>query len=129
MNPILKAKRLAKQIAKQQDMPLKSALVQLAQQEGFATWPEYKKNIDDFWYKKSSPFLNSWFASYTEAKAFQVEEGGYLLTYKGQFFVAQADYIEFIGLNPEDPIWPILKYDLTSTNALEKFFKRYGKAS
>lgn len=46
---------------------------------------------------------NIWSASYEEARAIHAQHGGYLLAYKRQFLIVDRDYIESLGLEPEDP--------------------------
>ncbi|MFG1492694.1 hypothetical protein [Halobacteriovorax sp. ZH4_bin.1] len=127
MNPVLTAKREAKKFAKLNGIPLKQAQKQLAYQNGYSDWKSYKNRIDTFWYQKSSPFLTHWFAKYSEAKNYQKENGGYLLTFRGQFFVAQKEYILHMGLDPDDSVWELIDFDVSSNNSLEKFFKYQGK--
>lgn len=125
MNDVLKAKEQAKKISKDKKIKLKDALTMIAKENKFDSWKSYKNYLDTFWYQNSSPFLNHWFATHSEAEAFRQTNGGYLLTYKGQYFVASAEYIEFIGLDAQDPIWPSINYDVSSPNALEKFQNYY----
>ena len=49
--------------------------------------------------------LNRWFANYAEASASLETEGGYLLPYKGQFFVTLSEGIRDLGIDPDDPDW------------------------
>lgn len=125
MHPILKVKRESKALAKTNGISHKQALYQIAFQNGFSSWTEYRSYIDTYWYPKMSSFLNIWFSNYSEAKNYLLENGGYLLTYKGKYFIANSDYIEYIGFNPNDPVWKQVNFDLSSNNALEKFFKYY----
>ncbi len=50
-------------------------------------------------------FLNRWFTSYEAARTSLEAEGGYLLPYQNQVFVAEAGAIHELGLDPEDPDW------------------------
>lgn len=127
MHPILQAKREAKRIAQLNGIKLKQAQKQLAYQNGFSNWESYKKHIDIFWYQKSSPFLTHWFATFDEAKCYQQQNHGYLLTYRGQYLVVDKDYIQYIGFDPDDPVWVIIDFDVSSNNSLEKFFKYHQK--
>jgi len=128
MNSIIKAKKEAKQISKNKKVKLKEALEILAKENNYHDWKSYKNSLDTFWYEKGSPILNVWFATHSEASDFREKEGGYLLTYKGQYFVASRDYIEYIGLDPDDSVWAAIKYDVSSSSALEKFQKYYDKS-
>ena len=125
MSSILEAKEQAKKISKVKKVKLKEALLIIAKENDFPDWKSYKNSLDTFWYQKSSPFLNHWFAKHVEAKDFQKLNGGYLLTYKGQYFVASKDYIEHLGLDPLDTVWKAINYDVSSANAIDKFHNYY----
>lgn len=56
-------------------------------------------------------FLNRWFTVYEEARTALEAEGGYLLPYRGQFFVTVAGAIEELGLDPHDPDWRRIGWD------------------
>jgi len=55
--------------------------------------------------------LNRWFTSYTEASSSLASEGGFLLPYKGQFFVTLREGIRELGLDPDDPDWERIGWD------------------
>ena len=55
--------------------------------------------------------LNAWFTSYEEARASLDAGGGYLLPYKGQFFVTQSEGIRELGLDPNDPDWALIGWN------------------
>lgn len=58
------------------------------------------------WYQPDlDVFLNRWFSSYEEARRSLEAEGGYLLPYRRQYFVCEAEVISALGLDPEDPDW------------------------
>ena len=128
MSSISKAKEKAKKISKSKKIKLKDALTLVAKEKSFTDWKSYKDSLDTFWYRDTSPFLNHWFSKYKEAKEFQKKEGGFLLTFKGHYFVASRDYIEYLGIDPDDPIWKAIDYDVSFTSALEKFHNYYQKA-
>ena len=56
-------------------------------------------------------FLNRWFNTYEEARASLDAEGGFLLPYADQFFVASAGAIRELGLDPDDPDWARIGWD------------------
>jgi len=63
-------------------------------------------NSDKFWYQANlDVFLNRWFANYQEARLALDREGGFLLPYRKHFFVCEADVIQALGLEPNDPDW------------------------
>jgi hypothetical protein len=125
MNKILKAKEEARKISKKSKLKLKDALVLIAKENQFSDWKSYKDSIDTYWYQSSSPFLNHWFVKHSEAFEFKAKSGGYLLTYKGQYFIASKEYIEFLGLDPDDSVWEAINYDVSSSAALQKFNDYY----
>jgi hypothetical protein len=55
--------------------------------------------------------LNAWFTRYEEARASLEAGGGYLLPYKGQFFVTQSEGIRELGLDPDDSDWARIGWD------------------
>ena len=56
-------------------------------------------------------FLNEWHADYRAARTSLERSGGYLLTYGTQFFIVQRDYIEALGLDPDDHRWERIGFD------------------
>ncbi len=123
MDLVLKAKSFAKKIAKEKQIKLKDALELISKENGFSSWKNYKNSLDVFWYRKMSPFLTNWFVTHDEASSFNKTFGGYLLTYKGQYFVVSKDYIRYIGLDPDDKIWEAIDYDVSTSLALNKLNK------
>jgi hypothetical protein len=71
-----------------------------------------EEEADKLWYpRRLDVFLNRWFANYEEARRSLLDEGGYLLPYKHQFFVCQAEAIQAMGLEPDDPDWERINWD------------------
>lgn len=67
---------------------------------------------ETIWYpRRLDVFLNRWFASYEDARKALETEGGYLLPYKRQFFVCEAEAIRAMGLEPDDPDWEKINRD------------------
>lgn len=67
---------------------------------------------DTLWYpSKLDVFLNHWFSNYEDARHARAGEGGYLLPYRHQFFVCQAEAIRVMGLDPCDPDWEKIGFD------------------
>jgi hypothetical protein len=56
-------------------------------------------------------FLNRWFSKYEEARRARESEGGFLLPYRHQFFVCQAEAVRVMGLDPDDPDWEKIGWD------------------
>ena len=48
---------------------------------------------------------NIWSAAYAEAAEIRAAHGGYLLAYKRQFLIVDRDYVDSMGLDPDDPDW------------------------
>ncbi|MBA3712838.1 MAG: hypothetical protein H0W76_10375 [Pyrinomonadaceae bacterium] len=64
------------------------------------------KDAGRLWYSGSMDvFLNRWFSSYEDARKSLESEGGFLLPYKHQFFVCEAEAIRTLGLTLDDPDW------------------------
>lgn len=56
-------------------------------------------------------FLNHWFPTYEEARAWRQAEGGYLFPHRGQFFVTGPAAVRELGLVPDDPNWEKIGWD------------------
>lgn len=76
---------------------------------------------------KSSPFWNVWSANYEEAAKIREEHGGYLLAYLKQFFVADADFIRHLGLDPDDADWKAIERDWPNAKDGEARARLYAK--
>lgn len=85
----------------------KHALNVIAMEKGFNNWSELKQQLPFI----KGGFLNHWFNTYDEAKAFLVSKGGYLLPYQKQFFICNKDYINHLGFDANDPDWNLIEYD------------------
>ncbi len=49
--------------------------------------------------------VNRWFTTYEAARASLETGGGYLLPYRGQYFVTEREGIRELGLDPDDTDW------------------------
>ena len=114
----------------------KDALLVIALENGFASWIELKNH---FYKILSSPFendyiggfLNPWFARYADAKSQQKLDGGYLLPFKKQYFLASEDYIKTLGFDPFDPDWNLIDWDWVKPKdqtALARLFQKWLKS-
>ncbi len=54
---------------------------------------------------------NIWSASYDDARSIRADTAGFLLPYKQQFQVVEAPYIAWLGLEPTDPDWEVIRRD------------------
>jgi hypothetical protein len=106
------------------DIKRKHALTVIALENGFTSWAALKAQISFI----VGGFLNKWFASYQEAKVEQQQQGGFLFPYKKQFFICEADYIERLGLNPNDPDWNAIGWDWANPSdkiAWQRLYKKW----
>ena len=63
------------------------------------------------WVPSMDAFLSHWFSLYEEARAFLNAEGGYLLPFEHQFFVATGEAVWELGLDPADADWARIGFD------------------
>jgi len=101
----------------------KHALAVIAIEKGFSSWADLKCQLPFI----CGGFLNQWFAHYDEAKAYQQLNGGFLLPFKNQFFICEADYIMNLGFDPEDADWKLIGYDWANPNNKEAWQRLYKK--
>lgn len=101
----------------------KQALAVIALEKGFASWSELKCQLPLI----RGGFLNFWFATYEEAKAYQKEKGGYLFPFKKQCFIVDEDYIRNLGFDPNDPDWQKIQFDWVKPQNKEAWKSLYRK--
>ncbi len=90
---------------------LKHALDVIALENGFSSWVNLK-----FYFMKTKTsilpagggFLHKWFSSYKEARANFTAINEFLFPYKKDFFIANAGYIDYIGLDITNPDWQLI---------------------
>jgi len=107
----------------QSDIKRKHALAVIAIEKGFKSWMDLKCQLPFV----RGGFLNQWFANYGEAKSYQQVNGGFLLPFKNQFFICDADYIINLGFNAEDPDWTLIGYDWANPSHKEAWQRLYQK--
>jgi hypothetical protein len=74
-------------------------------------------DFDKLWYQTNlDVFLNRWFSTYDDARRSLDGDGGFLLPYKKHFFVCEADVIQAMGLEPDDPDWERIGRDGAQPN-------------
>ena len=71
--------------------------------------------------------LNHWFAQYDDARAHVEANGGYLLAYKRYFFVADRDFVEALGFDPDDADWAAIGFDWARPKSVEARKRLYGR--
>jgi hypothetical protein len=80
------------------------------------------------WYQSDlDVFLNRWFSSYAEARKSLESEGGFLLPYKGQFFVCEAEVIRAMGLEPDDADWEKIGWDCAQPMDMQAYQRLHEK--
>lgn len=102
---------------------LKHALAVVASEHGFDSWTLLKAAADrapsagpsegspEMYEPGFDVLLNAWFARYDEARRALERHGGFLLPYRSQFLVCEAEGIRLLGLDPEDPDWELIGRD------------------
>lgn len=101
----------------------KHVLLLIAQENGFECWVDLKCQIPFI----RGGYLNHWFSSYQEAKAYQEKHGGYLLPYKKQCFLCEKNYIANLGFNSDDPDWAAIGFDWVKPNDEDAWRRLYQK--
>jgi len=108
-------------VAARERVRLKHALAVVAEENGAPSWPELKRRLEaraasaalpPFHCPRLESLLNRWFTSHAEARASLRELGGYLLPFREQCFVTEAEGIRALGLEPDDPDWVAVGFDL-----------------
>ncbi len=110
----------------QADIKRKHALAVIASEKGFNSWSDLKCQLPFI----RGGFLNHWFASYDKAKAYQRLNGGFLLPFKNQFFICDADYIDNLGFDSNDRDWMLIDFDWQKPNnnaAWQRLYKKWMK--
>ena len=111
----------------QKDIKRKHALLLIAVENGFNSWLDLKIQVHFI----VGGYLNSWFTNYIEAKSHLKTAGGFLLPYKKQFFICNANYINQIGFESDDPDWKHIGYDWVvpeDKNAWQRLYKKWSKS-
>ncbi|HEX5050580.1 MAG TPA: hypothetical protein VFZ65_02300 [Planctomycetota bacterium] len=61
--------------------------------------------------ERMSSYQNRWFVDHAAAAASLRAEGGYLLPFRRQFFVASREAVAELGIDPDDPDWARIGFD------------------
>ena len=105
---------------------LRHCLNQAAREVGFAHWEHARAVLgglaardDDmgtFWHApRTGILLNLWLARYEEARAaLAADPRAFLLPYRRQFMVVQADFIQELGVDAQHPAWAEATHDLVA---------------
>lgn len=110
---------------------LRHCLNQAARDAGFAHWEHARAVLggmaapgDDmgtFWHApRTGILLNLWLARYAQARAaLEADPAAFLLPYRRQFMVVQADFIRELGMDGEHPAWAETAHDLVAAYGSE----------
>jgi hypothetical protein len=110
----------------QSNIKRKHALMASAIENGFKSWIDLKIQMPFI----RGGFLNKWFAHYPEANSHLQSNGGFLLPYKNHFFICDANYIKYLGLEPDNLDWQLIGYDWehpNDKNAWQRLYKKWMK--
>ena len=115
----------------------KHALWLVAREFGFQTWNQAKAVLSgeegdhDFgtllYPKQCFAYLNHWYANHGEASKCRELQGGFLLVYKRQYLVVEAQYIRSLGLDPDDPDWNLMGRDWAQPKDLMARGRMYAR--
>jgi hypothetical protein len=101
----IKAKLLQKSKKKKNaDFSLKEAYLLIAKTAGYSSWKEMKDTFelaDVLNPPRWSALWKIWFSSREEALSHMVS-GSYLLPYRSQFFICDANYLNALGISIDD---------------------------
>ena len=93
----------------------------VAEEHGFSSWLELKyplemrattADLPGFHTARHNSLLNRWFSVHAEARASLAELGGYLLPFADQYFVTESEGVRELGLDPHDPDWAAVGFDM-----------------
>ncbi len=100
-------------LAARDSIQRKHALAVIAREHGYAAWKNLKDAADVLWCPPgASAFWHNWCKTHEEARTYLEANGGYLLTAHGKCFIAERGYIEHLGLDPDDPRWEAIGFDV-----------------
>jgi hypothetical protein len=109
-----------------QQWPLSKCLNLVAAESGFGQWDHARRvlggeaarggDMGTLWHdERCIGMINDWYAGYADARAArQAGENRYLLPYARQFIVAEAAFIEALGLAPAGQEWVAIGRDLAA---------------
>lgn len=108
------------------EIRLRHCLNQVARDVGFAHWEHARvvlgglatreDDMGTFWHApRTGILLNLWLARYEEARtALEADPRAFLLPYRRQFMVVQADFIQELGVDAGHPAWAETSHDLVA---------------
>ena len=120
-------------LAQRETVRLKHLLTLVAVEAGHDSWVALKRahetQAPTLWVPQHAVMLNRWFTDHTEAAAALAAEGGYLLPFGEQCFITERAGVEVLGLDPDDPDWAAVGFDLVRPRDLTARTRLLGKRS
>lgn len=110
---------------------LKHAYAVLALENGHDSWNALREQViqeDCLYTKGCAGFINTWFTNYNQAKAHHIIEGGYLLQYRQDYFVAGHELIKVLGLHDFEKEWEAIGYDWVKPQCTKSWARLYKQA-
>jgi hypothetical protein len=107
-----------------EDLRLRDCLNLVSREVGFAHWEHARRvlgglaaegdDMGSFWHApRTTALLNEWFARHEQAEAaLRRDEALFLLPYRRQFVVVEADFVHELGLDAADALWREIGHDL-----------------
>jgi hypothetical protein len=100
-------------LADREAIQRKHALAVIAREHAYVAWKNLKDAADVLWCPPgSSAFWHNWCKTHEEARTYLDANDGYLLAAHGRCFIAERGYIESLGLDPDDPRWEAIGFDV-----------------
>lgn len=121
------------------EIRLRHCLNQVARDVGFAHWEHARavlgglatgeEDMGTFWHApRTGILLNLWLARYEEARAaLEADPRAYLLPYRRQFMVVQADFIQELGVDANHPAWAETAHDLVTAYGGDAWLELAGQ--
>lgn len=112
--PFLAHSTAGKILADRSFFRLKHVYAVIALEKGHNSWSGLREQVimeDCMYHDACGVYLNVWFANYAEAKTYQQQNGGYLLSYRHHFYVASADVIAALNLDGFANEWAAIDFD------------------
>ncbi|HZY18016.1 MAG TPA: hypothetical protein VFE82_06000 [Ramlibacter sp.] len=105
---------------------LRDCLNEVARHVGFLHWEHARRvlggeatagdDMGSFWHApRTGVLLNQWFAQRDRAMAAHRQQpAAFLLPYRRQFMLVEADFVRELGVDPAAPAWQAVGRDLVS---------------
>lgn len=113
-HPVFADKTVYWLIEQADKVKLKHAYAVLALENGFANWADFRNKVienDCLYYSSGVAFIHAWFKDYEVAHAYFIKNGGYLLSFWGDYVVCGKEYIDCLGLGDYETQWSNIGYN------------------